>query len=197
MERYLPWLVILHMTRFHYLFIKQVCQCVDRIGFGGYFPWVFVYDDRLEPSPDWQTPTYRVPALDNGELIWTMFAAAHVLPQRGYTELGERYRRYFQLMADSSVPIFHDGQGHIRGVTHIIDVHATPTAANYELARPCGDPCFLDDPYEGELMAFFMDLYGTWPNPADRDAIWPYKMKKLQSVEYNTPQGPITVARYT
>jgi hypothetical protein len=133
-------------------------------GYGGYFPWVFVYDDRIEPSPDWQSPTYRVPALDNGELIWTLLAASAALTKAGYTSLGDRYQRYFQLMADTSVMIFHDGDGHIRGVTHIIDPKAKPTVNNYELARPCGDPCFLDDPYEGELMAFFMDLYGTWPN---------------------------------
>jgi len=91
--------------------------------------------------------------------------------------------------------MFHDGGGRIRGVTLIIDPKATPTAANYQMLLPCGDPCYLDDPYEGELTAFLMDLYGVWPNPSDKQLMWEYKQKKLQSVEYPTPSGPITVQR--
>ena len=34
-----------------------------------------------------------------------------------------------------------------------------------------------------------MDLYGTWPNPSERELIWIDKRAKLQAVEYTTNQG--------
>jgi hypothetical protein len=39
----------------------------------------------------------------------------------------------------------------------ILNVSAKPTPSNYQNNVPF---YFLDDPYEGELMAFFMDLFG-------------------------------------
>ena len=55
---------------------------------------------------------------------------------------------------------------------------------------PCCCPCFLDDPYEGEMMVFFADLYGNWTNPADRERMWELKLLKLRAVEYQMPSPP-------
>jgi len=55
--------------------------------------------------------------------------------------------------------------------------------------------CYLDDPYEGELFAFLMDLYAPWTNISEREDIWIYKRAMLQSVNYTTPSGNITVQR--
>jgi hypothetical protein len=55
--------------------------------------------------------------------------------------------------------------------------------------------CYLDDPYEGELMAVFLDLFGEWKNDEERDQIWVVKRPLLQSVDYKTPNGSITVQR--
>jgi len=108
--------------------------------------------------------------------------------------------------------------GHILAVTKVLNNTAQPTEANFD--KTCDNPnCYLDDPYEGELFAFFLDLFQTWDNqtgtwqiknlskkkcrtltqllcaPLDRSLIWINKRVKLQSVEYYSPQGPITVQR--
>jgi hypothetical protein len=49
-----------------------------------------------------------------------------------------------------------------------IDVTATPTPNNY-FTR--GDNYYLDDPYEGELMVFFMDLFGSWADINEREQV--------------------------
>jgi hypothetical protein len=45
-------------------------------GFGGFLPWFTVGDEGMAPTWDFKT---RVPSLDNGELIWSMIAAAEAL----------------------------------------------------------------------------------------------------------------------
>jgi len=74
----------------------------------------------------------------------------------------------------------------------IHDIYSQPYAGNYENNAP---NYFLDDPYEGELFVFFMDLYGRWSDASDRDWIWELKRAKLVSVNYPSPKGPITVQR--
>jgi len=69
---------------------------------------------------------------------------------------------------------------------------AMPTKANYVNNVP---NYFLDDPYEGETFIWLMDLFGEWEDPNDRDKVWIGKRKKLVSVEYSTPKGPITVQK--
>lgn len=55
-------------------------------------------------------------------------------------------------------------------------------------------PCYLDDPYEGELMVWLLEFFGTL-DKNEIDSIWKLKRGKLQSVEYPTPMGPITCQR--
>lgn len=48
------------------------------------------------------------------------------------------------------------------------------------------DNYYLDDPYEGELFAWIVTLYGKDQfSQAEIDKIWTDKRKKLQSVEYS------------
>jgi len=67
-----------------------------------------------------------------------------------------------------------------------------PVSENFYTESGSG---YLDDPYEGELFAFLLDLFGTWANETDREMIWNYKRPNLQSVNFQTPAGPITVQR--
>jgi len=57
------------------------------------------------------------------------------------------------------------------------------------------DTNYLDDPYEGELFSFFMDLFSTWPNATEREKVWVYKRQLLQSVDFHSKSGNITVQR--
>jgi hypothetical protein len=164
-------------------------------GYGGYIPWVYVNDKGMTPANGW---TNAVPALDNGELIWSLFATYHILKRNATTHdvetLAMRYKRQLDLMAKTAKMIFYDGGGRVRAVTHITNTSAAPFPGNYKL-QDCSENCYLDDPYEGELFTFFLDLYGQWENDTERELLWMNKRNKLQSVDYSTPFGSITVQR--
>jgi len=99
------------------------------------------------------------------------------------------------MLANNAEMVFYDGIGRVRAVASIRNVTSIPSKENYYTPPQCGDPCYLDDPYEGELMIFFMDLLGKWENEKERDLMWEFKRGKLQSVTYNSRNGPITVQR--
>eukprot|EP01102_Stenamoeba_stenopodia_P001672 TRINITY_DN11510_c0_g1_i1.p1 TRINITY_DN11510_c0_g1~~TRINITY_DN11510_c0_g1_i1.p1 ORF type:complete len:553 (+),score=122.93 TRINITY_DN11510_c0_g1_i1:63-1661(+) len=147
-------------------------------GYAGFLPWYQLNETGIYPVDGWQN---KVPALDNGELVWALRAAALALNNIGEVELGNRYLNYFYQMANNSLMVFYEGAGLIRSVTYIIDMFTTPTPDNYK-SDGAG---YLDDPYEGELFAFLMDMYGTWANESERDLIWIVKNALLQPVVYN------------
>lgn|GEM_PF-2735755 len=168
-------------------------------GYGGFLPWYIIEADGIRPagsedslSWDWRS---RVPALDNGQLMWSLYLAYHALEEKGHTELARRYRDYFRLMVRNSVMMFYDGDGKIRAESKIANTRAVPSRDNYS-NNVSG--YFLDDPYEGELFAFAMVLFGDWSHfggEAETEKIWQVKRAKLEPVLYQTPHGPITVAR--
>ena len=41
-------------------------------GFAGFLPWFLITEGGIVPTPDWEN---RVPGLDNGEWIWSLFLA--------------------------------------------------------------------------------------------------------------------------
>lgn len=148
--------------------------------FGGYLPWFLVSDRGITPTWDWQD---RVPGLDNGQLVWALVLADYVLEQKGYTELAARYRAYWKLMADNSVEIFFDPPtGRIRAETKI-----TKNADGEFVYTNNMEGYMLDDPYEGEMLALFMSLFGKWKNPSDIETIW--KNKHLNKAVYKTKDG--------
>jgi len=157
-------------------------------GFGGYLPWIFIQPTGVTPANGWED---KVPSLDNGELIWGVYAVIQVIGSLDIP-LAQRYRNYFNMLAQNAVMIFYNGNGQIRTVTQILNVTVSPFPGNYVDGSPGS---YLDDPYEGELFAFFLDLYASWPDPNEKEKIWVYKRTKLQAVNYTTPDGPITVQR--
>lgn len=52
-------------------------------GFGGFLPWFLANETTIRPTSDWVN---RVPALDNGELLWSVYALVNVLHQSNITE---------------------------------------------------------------------------------------------------------------
>lgn len=159
-------------------------------GFGGFVPWVLVNSSGMIPIPNqWD---HKVPGLDNGEMLWGIFAVQYALSLNySYLELSRRYQNYFNLLTRNVKTVFWDGEGKIRCVTIIKDPYADPTPENYYTEGSC----YLDDPYEGELMDFFMDMYVDWENETEREMIWLRKRSKLQAVDYVTPRGNITCQR--
>jgi len=161
-------------------------------GFGGFLPWFIANASGLTPTRDWST---RVPSLDNGQLAWSLVAAAVALREAGEAALAAQYEAYADKLAANVLVVFHEGRGRIRAVANIVDVSRKPFPGNYYTDNPCGNPCYLDDPYEGELLAWFADLRAPWTNASEREEMWIFKRTKLQAAEFVTPDGPITVQR--
>jgi len=156
-------------------------------GFGGHIPWVSVNGTGMWLLKGWEN---RVPGLDNGELIWSMVAVIEALKLQNLTDLATRYQNYLDLMTSTAAMIFYAGNGRIRDVTKIKDIYAAPYPENYGDDGK-GD---LNDPYEGELFAFWLVEFGGLKQ-ADIDMIWENHLPNIVSVEYKTPLGPITVER--
>lgn len=163
-------------------------------GYGGFLPWFLVSDEGLKPTQNAEIAEYdwtkRVPALDNGQLVWSLYAAYHVLQRKGHTELAARYKKYFDMLAKNAITVFYDGDGRIRAEASIKDNQLSVAGNQYGNNVP---NYYLDDPYEGELFAFFMTLFADWKDPAEAEKIWQRKRAKLKAVEYQTPTGPLTV----
>lgn len=123
-------------------------------GFGGYLPWVGVNKGVISPSKSWES---RVPSLDNGEWVWSIYATALTLKNSGRApELAKKYMDYFQYLASTSVMMFYNGKGLVRAEAKILDPYAMPSPTNYEnnVAN-----YFLDDPYEGKPSHDVLLLY--------------------------------------
>ncbi|KAF2071198.1 hypothetical protein CYY_007484 [Polysphondylium violaceum] len=162
-------------------------------GYGGFMPWVSVDDNGISPIPGYWTG--RVPGLDNGEMIWGIYSVYNILISNStystnYPDLGQRYKSYFDTLASNAIMMFYNSNGYISSVTSIKDIFAQPTADNYQ-----NDGGYLDDPYEGELLTVFMDLFCQWPSRQALDQVWINKRTLLQSTVFSTPKGDITVQK--
>src|SRR5262249_40537947 len=80
----------------------------DYPGFGGFLPWFSVQRARIVPASRYWSD--KVPGLDNGQLAWSLYLAAHSLADAGYGELAARFRRHLDLMAQNVVRVFYDAQ---------------------------------------------------------------------------------------
>ena len=57
----------------------------------------------------------------------------------------------------------------------------------------CEEDIYLDDPYEGELLTYFLHHFSDLSDD-DKDSLWEFKRAKMASVEYDKGGvGPITV----
>lgn len=157
-------------------------------GFGGFLPWFQIKTNRVEATAEW---TQKVPGLDNGQFAWSVYFVYHALEEKGYAQLATRYKSLLDKLSNNAVTMFYDpSRCKVRSVAAIANTNAPPSEANYSNASPQ----FLDDPYEGELMVFFMTLFGRLEdNVATR--IWDDKRKRMTRVEYSSPKGNITVEK--
>ncbi|MBI4971211.1 MAG: 6-phosphogluconolactonase, partial [Candidatus Omnitrophica bacterium] len=156
-------------------------------GFGGFLPWFLVSDGGMQPTRDWQD---RVPALDNGQLAWSLYAAYHALDAKGHKDLAARYKTRFDMMAQNAVTMFYEGGGKIRGEVKIKNVNAAPSQENY-----LSNTNFLADPYEGELFTFFITLFGRWKDAKEADKVWANQRPNLKPSDFKTPQGRLTTLK--
>lgn len=154
-------------------------------GFGSLLPWFKVEDEGAELLWDWPN---RIPSLDNGQLIWALIGLEQVLREKNIgIDLANTIEAKIKKISKTVIPLFYEGNGLVRCVTTIKDIYENPlNVSNYETEGFC----YLDDPYEGELMDLFMDMMADWkmfgyPNN-EREKIWIAKRPKLRAVKYRS-----------
>ncbi|KAK3676103.1 hypothetical protein LTR78_003853 [Recurvomyces mirabilis] len=174
-----------------YLFFNQTFP-----GFGGFLPWFNnTLGQPLRPTSDWVN---RVPALDNGELLWAVYAAVHVLqtsPDPAFRTLGSGWQSWLDYTKRHAAAIFYRGNGKVCAVTTLNQtLLPTDPKQNYT----CEGIDVLNDPYEGELFAWWLYFFGGL-DEVEKGAIWVAKRAQLVGVEYTNQNGsglgPITVQK--
>jgi hypothetical protein len=155
-------------------------------GFGGYLPWYHVNDSGISLLSNWDN---SVPSLDNGEMIWSIAAAVQALKDTGNTALSNRYQKYLTHLAETGLKIFlNQATPGISCVSGIPDIKKYPWENDYNTSTGC----FLDDPYEGELFMFFVELFSDWKHYGGNQTIeniWKQKQKRAKSVQFTTDTG--------
>ncbi|EFC46688.1 GPI anchored protein [Naegleria gruberi] len=154
-------------------------------GFGGLLPWFTVSDEGAGLLDGW---TDRVPSLDNGQMIWGLIAVEQVLRQQQIgLDLADIIAARIKKLTQTVLPIFYDGNGHVRCVAKIKNIYGSPyNPNNYQ----SDGSCYLNDPYEGELMDFFIDLKADWAASGysldERNKIWLAKRSQTRAVKYKS-----------
>jgi hypothetical protein len=159
-------------------------------GLGGFIPWISVDDSGFNLERE---TNVVLPALDNGQLAWSMIAAAHALKLAGQDALAARFNAHVGLMKTSAPILFwNPANGKVWMNSKIHNARSPISTTNRE-----GD-MYLVDPYEGELMLMFLDIFCEWSNSAEKQKMWAPVKKNQIMVEYDhvgLPNGPISVQR--
>ncbi|KFH44308.1 hypothetical protein ACRE_049480 [Hapsidospora chrysogenum ATCC 11550] len=162
-------------------------------GFGGSLPWFDASADDISPQPDWVN---RVPALDNGELWWAVYAYIHALRKTKdaeYRRQADEWQEWLDSIIPNMIDIFYRGDGVVCAVTEIGD--QTLPVNHPDQTYKCEGDGRINDPYEGELVPYFLHLLGDLPEK-EKQALWEVKRPQLVRDEYKMGGvGPITVER--
>ncbi|CAF0765002.1 unnamed protein product [Adineta steineri] len=156
-------------------------------GFGGFLPWFAANGTAMNLLGGWES---KVPGLDNGQLIWSIKILIDVLKNKNLISLADKYERRLELMTRTAIPVFYEARrGGLRCESRILNLFNESQMTNPNNYETNGD-CLLDDPYEGELMTYYMDLYAPWTfynyTMEERNRLWEYKRARLIRDEYNT-----------
>ncbi|CAM1502473.1 Fc.00g044570.m01.CDS01 [Cosmosporella sp. VM-42] len=162
-------------------------------GFGGFLPWVKTDTRDISPQDGWDD---IVPGLDNGELIWGVYGAIQALEghhKASFRRLAKGWQNWLNYVSSTAAKIFHMGEGRVCAVTEMKD-QALPVN-HPDQTYKCQTKTYLDDPYEGELLTYFLQFFGDLTD-AEKQRLWEYKRPKLEKAEYNKGGvGPITVRK--
>ncbi|RAO69576.1 uncharacterized protein BHQ10_005588 [Talaromyces amestolkiae] len=162
-------------------------------GFGGFLPWFTSSSQDLTPTWDWNN---RVPGLDNGELLWAVYAfiqAAENTSNKSYIDLANKWQTWMDYTKTTAAHIFYRGDGKVCAVTDI--KNQSLPVYHPEQTYVCEGTGYLNDPYEGELFTWWLQFFGGLSD-ADVEALWEYKRPQLVSVDYHIGNvGPITVQK--
>lgn len=100
-----------------------------------------------------------------------------------FRELGDSWQKWLDYTKCTAARVLYHGSGRVCAVTSIANQSLLPTDSSQSYS--CEDAGLLSDPYEGELVTWWLYLFGGLPKP-DRDALWLSKRPQLTSTEYNS-----------
>lgn len=158
-------------------------------GFGGFLPWYNNTYATIAPTDDWVD---RVPGLDNGELLWAVYAAVQVLEsssQPHYRKLGQQWQQWLDYTKTNAAQIFYRGRG---VVCAVVDLKQNLSPNDPKQNYTCEGTDVLNDPYEGELFTWWLYFFGGL-STSQKQGLWVAKRPKLQSVEYHPNRRAVTV----
>ena len=170
----------------------------SRPGYGCHLPWFLV--PSMAPTADWATPA-RVPALDNGELAWAVFALADALGAAAAAAggggavagLAAGWGAWFTCMASNAPALFYQGGGRVAAVVAVRDPAQPPSNNSYTPSAPA----LLSDPYEGETMTVLLHLFGPGLSAQERAALWQVKAAALFPTNLTSPAAGATITAQT
>lgn len=129
-----------------------------------------------------------------------MYAAIQALqkgpgPDPKAKELAKSWQHWLDYAASTAPKVFYQGNGKVCAV---VSLNQSLPVNHPKQSYSCESPTsLLDDPYEGETLAYFLQLYSDLP-AKEKEAIWAYKRSvgKLAKTEYKQGNfGPITVRK--
>jgi hypothetical protein len=150
------------------------------------------------PQDGWEN---KVPALDNGEMIFGLIAVKQALLSLSSSsseakQIMFRVNRYLELLASNAKNAFYCGKGLVSAVADVVNNKANPTSDNFKHDIMSGylagkrkkkqkdKKCFnksKQDPYEGEMFVWFLCMFANLSND-ECDKIWIVKRGSLKSV---------------
>ena len=163
-------------------------------GCGGFIPWIGVNDAGFATPAQLTTPKPKLslPALDNGQLAWSMIAAVEALTNVGTAEtaaLAARFQACVNRMKRSAAILFLNPNGRVASATKVNNISLPVSRYN----RVVG-PGKLGDPWEGELMLFFMHLVAK--NTTEGSLVFPDKIWRPVENSVRNPGGGYSVVTY-
>ncbi|KAK4688414.1 hypothetical protein P7C73_g1696, partial [Tremellales sp. Uapishka_1] len=171
-------------------------------GFGGLLPWYANNGSMpLTPTSDWVN---RMPSLDNGENIWSIYAIVSALEtsdNSDYQDLGKQWQAYLDAISVTAAQLFYLGDGNVCTVINLNQSVPLGSPA-HNLSCPLTAQPYLNDPFEGELFTWFLYLYSPVLNDTDRDQLWVQKRPQLIATEYsgsvvNVSASDVNAVNYT
>lgn len=144
-------------------------------GYGGFLPW-FRVSDPVKPMPDWEA---QIPALDNGEMVWSLLVAEQALKKSGYSEIAKQYSNYNEMLQQNAVKIFYDSAaGKLRGDVKVVN----PQSADSSYETAPGKCDYLDGVHESSMLLLYVTLFGKELPEGASDKIWDKSaMKRVES----------------
>jgi len=171
---------------------------------GGLINWFWVDDEGIIHDQGSGEKVKGVPALDNGQMAWSMVAVHQVLIDKAaaftesgdgasadlYTALATRYQAQIDAMAGAVGDLFVNEPGHQRRSASRVNVKKkdAEVGTNQMTVKQKG---MLRDPFEGELMIMFETLMGVGveDSPTANKKLWKKVKKGVLRKEFKGPDG--------